>query len=73
MGTFQRANFLWKMDIKFAFTQTSDFKHYERFTLIDLKFTYKQTVKGKATPLQALTGPEGFRRLRLPDFKTIGT
>jgi hypothetical protein len=23
--------------------------------------------------LQALTGPEGSRRLRLPDFKTIGT
>jgi hypothetical protein len=29
--------------------------------------------KGKAIPLQALTGPEGSRRLRLPDFKTIGT
>jgi hypothetical protein len=28
---------------------------------------------GKAIPLQALTGPEGSRRLRLPDFKTIGT
>jgi hypothetical protein len=25
-----------------------------------------------AIPLQALTGPEGSRRLRLPDFKTIG-
>jgi hypothetical protein len=30
-------------------------------------------VKGKAIPLQALTGPEGSRTLRLPDFKTIGT
>jgi hypothetical protein len=30
-------------------------------------------VKGKAIPLQVLTGPEGSRRLRLPDFKTIGT
>jgi hypothetical protein len=29
-------------------------------------------IKGKATPLQALTGPEGSRRLRLPDFMTIG-
>jgi hypothetical protein len=29
--------------------------------------------KGRAIPLQALTGPEGSRRLRLPDFKTIGT
>jgi hypothetical protein len=26
----------------------------------------------KAIPLQAWTGPEG-RRMRLPDFKTIGT
>jgi hypothetical protein len=30
-------------------------------------------VKGKAIPLQALTGPEGSRSLRLTDFKTIGT
>ena len=29
--------------------------------------------KGKAIPLQAWTGPEGSRRLRLPDFKAIGT
>jgi hypothetical protein len=29
--------------------------------------------KGKAIPLQAWTGPEGFRRLKLPDFKTIDT
>jgi hypothetical protein len=29
--------------------------------------------QGKAIPLQALTSPEGARRLRLPDFKTIGT
>jgi hypothetical protein len=32
--------------------------------------TYKG--KSKAIPLQAWTGPEGSRRLRLPDFKTIG-
>jgi len=30
-------------------------------------------IKGKAIPLQAWSGPEGSRRLRLPDFKTIGT
>ena len=29
--------------------------------------------KGKAIPLQAWTGPKGFRSLRLPDFKTVGT
>jgi len=28
--------------------------------------------KGNAIPLQAWTGPEGSRKLRLPDFKTIG-
>jgi len=29
--------------------------------------------KGKAIPLQAWTVPEGSKRLRLPDFKTIGS
>jgi hypothetical protein len=33
----------------------------------------RSILKGKAIPLQASTGPEGFRRFRLPDFKTIGT
>jgi len=28
----------------------------------------KSKVKGKAIPLQAWTGPEGSRMLRLPDF-----
>jgi hypothetical protein len=32
-----------------------------------------ELVKGKSIPLQASTGPEGSRRLRLPDFKTIDT
>jgi hypothetical protein len=36
-------------------------------------YIYIYKVKGKAIPLQALTGPEGSRRLRIPDFKTIGT
>jgi hypothetical protein len=30
-------------------------------------------VKGKAIPLQDWTVPEGSRKLRFPDFKTIGT
>jgi len=29
--------------------------------------------KGTAVPLQAWTGPENSRRLRLPDFKIGGT
>jgi hypothetical protein len=41
----------------------------------NLEYAINCNVKGKgqAIPLQALTGPEGFRRLRLPDFKTIDT
>jgi len=31
------------------------------------------SIKVKAIPLQAWTGPNGSRRLRLPDFKTMGT
>jgi len=30
-------------------------------------------LKGKAIPVKAWPGPEGSRRFRLPDFKTIGT
>jgi hypothetical protein len=29
--------------------------------------------KSKAIPLQAWTGPESTRTLKLPDFKTAGT
>jgi len=29
--------------------------------------------KSKAIPLQTCTGPEGSRRLSIPDFKTIST
>jgi hypothetical protein len=29
--------------------------------------------KGKSISIQDWTGPEGSRRLRLPEFKTIGT
>ena len=28
----------------------------------------KYKVRGKAVPLQAWSGPEGFRKLRFPDF-----
>jgi len=42
--------------------------------LIVLSFQYLEIKgKGKAIPLQAWTGPEGSRRCRLPDFKTVGT
>jgi len=38
-----------------------------------VKLKWKGKGKGKAIPLKSWTGPEGSRRLRLPDFKTIGT
>jgi hypothetical protein len=42
-------------------------------TDIFLYFKLKYTQKSKANPLQAWTSPEGSRRLRIPDFKKIGT
>ena len=35
--------------------------------------TYQCPFTSKAIPLQAWTGPEGSRRLRFPDFKTVST
>jgi hypothetical protein len=31
---------------------------------------YMSVCKGKAVPLQIWSGPEGFRKLRFPDFMT---
>jgi hypothetical protein len=38
-----------------------------------VKWYTQGDVKGKTIPLEALTGPGGSRRLRVPDFKTIST
>jgi hypothetical protein len=54
---------------------------YTLVTLPRIVTPYRDSVDGtrgsvnkdKAIPLQAWTGPEGSRRLRFPDFKTIGT
>jgi hypothetical protein len=43
------------------------------FTFPNFSVTGKDEIKGKAIPLQPLTGPEGSRILRLPYFRTIGT
>ena len=40
---------------------------------LDTVLSFAFTAKGKAILLQAWTGPEGSRSLRLPDFMTIGT
>jgi hypothetical protein len=39
----------------------------------DLFQTLPRKYEGKAIPLQPWRGLEGFRSLRFPDFKTIGT
>jgi hypothetical protein len=41
--------------------------------ILVLRTCTKICIKKKKIPLQAWTGPEDSRRLRLPDFKTIGT
>jgi hypothetical protein len=38
--------------------------------LVCLSRSSKSTVKGKAVPLHASSGPEGSRKLRFPDFMT---
>jgi hypothetical protein len=45
----------------------------QTYALRQLTANGKVRGKGKAIPLQAWTGPEGSSRLRLTDFKTIGT
>jgi hypothetical protein len=40
---------------------------------LQLHWYLAATIKGKAIPLQALTGPEVISRFRLPDFKKTGT
>jgi len=42
------------------------------FAIVFLVVSLSQET-GKSIPLQAWRGPEGSRRFRLPDFKTIST
>jgi len=46
---------------------------YLHKTYLAFQYTSRGKSKGKAIPLQAWTGPEGSRKLRLPNYKTIGT
>jgi hypothetical protein len=47
--------------------------HLSLIIVTQIKLQPPACKKGKAIPLQAWTGPEGSRKLRLPDFKTVGT
>jgi hypothetical protein len=55
----------------FARTGVLTLSYFPSFHLF--KKSVNVYIKGKAIPLQAWTNPKGSRRLRLPDFKTIGT
>jgi uncharacterized protein (DUF2237 family) len=52
-------------------TTKTDAQIHKIKNILTSKFLFKH--KGKAIPIQALTSPEGSRRLRFPHFKTIGT
>ena len=56
------------MDKRFYLSGSSSgqYKIHKRKVKVKIK-------QGKAIPLQAWTVPEGSRRLRFPDFKTVGT
>jgi len=64
-----------QLDVEFSKGITNFQMHSARLTLYSSKpnksLTHKG--KGKSTPLEAWTGPEGSSRMRLPDFKTVGT
>ena len=75
---FRRSYRLWGNAEKYGKTrQVTDDNTIRRMGtacwIIEATDTHSECViKGKAIPLQAWTGPEGSRRLRLPDLKTIG-
>jgi hypothetical protein len=57
----------WLISVNFLLHVSASVKSYHQI----IKKKYRG--KGNAIQLQALTGPEGSRRLMLPDFTTIGT
>jgi hypothetical protein len=40
--------------------------------MAERRYKIQRILLVKAIPLQAWRGPEGSRRLRVPDFKTVG-
>ena len=69
-----------KLVVNIAVVYPTPIQLYKQTVLIKFLYTvyiyiyiYIYIYKGKAIPLQAWTGPEGSKRLRLPDFITIGT
>jgi hypothetical protein len=62
----------WKI---FNETQHKEFLTFQgrKFRTISLQIKLSLICRGKAIPIETWTGPECSRRLKLSDFKTIGT
>jgi hypothetical protein len=58
--------------LKMKAPRTFDRKHAHSLSVL-AEIWYTSKINGKAIPLQVWTGPEGSRRLRLPDFMTFIT
>jgi hypothetical protein len=56
-----------------SISSTWNYTAVNKEVIQDINYVYNGKGKGKEIPLQALTDPEGSRRLRLPDFKTVST
>jgi len=54
--------------LKIVFNKKGQYVFPVALTVLNFKALYK----GKTIPVHPWTNPEGSRRLRLPDFKTIG-
>ena len=66
----------WKLNFvnfRTAFTLKGIWDHGLWDVILKGKQSVRRSLDGKAISLEAWTSPEGSKRLRLPDFKTIGT
>jgi hypothetical protein len=57
----------------FLFLSSYMFRHCHYSQGAYSEISLKPTGKGKTMPLEVWNSPEASRRLRLPDFKVIGT
>jgi hypothetical protein len=64
-GSSEKGSHILGMHSMYQIKEKTSYKHVSYRALL--------SQYGKAIPLQAWTGPEGSRRVRLSDFKTIST
>ena len=69
----KRVKLFMKMKLALVCVSLIGLKIVKTLTMMQGVDSCRLLSEGKAIPLQAWTGPDGSRSLRLPDFKTIGT